>query len=450
MGKFIDRLKTRIGNALLTGGGAGSLQDKGSLQTFDRQTLSPYYNNNFLARWQDYTRLYETEWVVRKGIEIPVQDALRLPVKLEGIDPDVAVDVMGEYSRLKMDNILYRALIQERLLGGCIVLGIFKEQEGTEQSEPYHLRDIEQGDVLAANLIDVTRIALPETSNDPFSPDYDNISSYLISGVEVHKSRMCILEGSRLYNNATRQQLQGYRYSPAGFGESIIAKIYDLLIRVTGSQEAAYHLISMASCLIVSVDKLRMLEASGSPAADKIAQVVEQLSIYRGAVVDGEGVNFKQHNSSFGSVPELMSTFMNFVAAAFDIPLTRFMGVSPGGLNATGESDLESYYSMIGAWQIQHVKLVQKKLIDWAACNLYGWENWIRIGEELEILYEPLWTESALERMQTETGYMTAYSNLAAGGIITPDSVIQELEARSILKTKVKEGEKPEPYKGEF
>lgn len=34
-----------------------------------------------------------------------------------------------------------------------------------------------------------------------------------------------------------------------------------------------------------------------------------------------------------------------------DILATRFLGQAPGGLNATGESDLQNYYNMIDAFQ---------------------------------------------------------------------------------------------------
>jgi phage-related protein (TIGR01555 family) len=453
MGKFLDRLKTRIGNALLTGGGAGSLQDKGSLQTFDRQTLSPYYDSNFLGRWSAYVRMYNTDWSSQKAVRIPVQDALRVPVKLDGIDPMIAEDLYVEYYRQKLDKVLEKALIQERLLGGCVIMGLFKEQEGVDLSEPFKQTHLEKGDFLTANIVDVTRISLPEISNDPFSQDFDRTDEYAISGIPVHVSRLCVLEGNKLFSSASRQSLEQWRYNPCGFGESCLAPLYDLLIRVTGSQEAAFHLINMASCLVVGVDKLRVLEASGSPAADKIAQVVEQLSIYRGAVVDGEGVNFKQHTSSFGSVPELMMSFLHILSAACDIPVTRFMGESPGGLNSTGESDLSNYYNMIESWQESHVKAIQKKLFDWCGCSLYGGYSWENIGSELILTYQPLWSISDEEQMMVDTGYASALTNLVSSNIITPESAVAEMEARNILKTKVKVPEpvvEPEPYKGEF
>ena len=49
----------------------------------------------------------------------------------------------------------------------------------------------------------------------------------------------------------------------------------------------------------------------------------------------------------FGGLADLMDRFHQRLAAAADIPMTRFLAQSPAGMNATGESDLENYYSMV-------------------------------------------------------------------------------------------------------
>src|SRR5690606_6151383 len=39
------------------------------------------------------------------------------------------------------------------------------------------------------------------------------------------------------------------------------------------------------------------------------------------------------------------------VSGAADIPITRFLGQSPGGMQSTGESDIRNYYDRIKAGQ---------------------------------------------------------------------------------------------------
>ena len=72
--------RRRVANTLVTGAsGAGTTNDRGATQVTGFTSLSPYYNNNFLARYQTYVNLYETSWEVRKIIDIPVDDAMRKP-----------------------------------------------------------------------------------------------------------------------------------------------------------------------------------------------------------------------------------------------------------------------------------------------------------------------------------------------------------------------------------
>ena len=54
-----------IRNMMLDGGGASGNGDRGALQHAAQRTSNPYYSNNFLYRWQEYTRWYTgmTNWV---------------------------------------------------------------------------------------------------------------------------------------------------------------------------------------------------------------------------------------------------------------------------------------------------------------------------------------------------------------------------------------------------
>ena len=119
----------RTKNMILRGVGGETLQDRGAQSTASMHTLNPYYNNNFIARWQEYVRWYMTSWEARKIIDIPVQDALRVPVELNGMSDEDAKVLMDAYKAYDIERQLRRALIQERLLGGSCLLGIFLRPE---------------------------------------------------------------------------------------------------------------------------------------------------------------------------------------------------------------------------------------------------------------------------------------------------------------------------------
>ena len=433
--------KAKIANAALTGAGAGTLQDRGSTQRGDNATLNPYYNNNFMARYQEYIRWYMTSWEARKLVDIPIQDALREPVEVSGVEDDTAHKLMDAYEAFDVDRQLRRALIQERLLGGSLILGVFSRPESEEVSSPLRPSAIERGDLAALNVVDVSLLQRPVWVQDPFDPDFDRLGKISIQGVETHTSRTIVFDGQSLFSR-NRQVLMGMsRVNPIGFGESVLAPLYDLLIRATGTQQGAYHLVNLASCLIVGVKELRALKAVNNKAQAKLEEIIEMLSMYRGAVVDGEDVEFRNYSASFGSVPELVMTFMQLLSAASDIPATRFLGQAPGGLNATGQADLENYYNNIQAWQQQHLKRAQMKLLNWIGAHLWGWNEWKRRSENLELKYKPLWNISAVEQSQVDNTYVQALNALVQAGIIDAPSAMEELKKRDLFKGEVAPGD---------
>ncbi|MDT9702481.1 anti-CBASS protein Acb1 family protein, partial [Streptomyces sp. P17] len=74
----------------------------------------------------------------------------------------------------------------------------------------------------------------------------------------------------------------------------------------------------------------------------------------------------------FGGLPELIEKFLQEIAGASDIPVTRLLGQSPGGLNSTGESDLRNYYDRVNADQTLTISPALAKLDELIICNALG------------------------------------------------------------------------------
>ena len=419
---------------LLTGGGAETLQDRGSLSTASNRTLHPYFNNNQHARWQEYARWYMTSWEARKIIDIPVEDALRRPVQLLGLAPDDEKTLWDAYLEFNVDRQLRRALIQERLLGGALILPIFLRPADEKTSEPLDPRSLQAGDLKALNVINVSRLSRPTFDQDPFSPDYDRITHIAVNGVNLHSTRALLLDGNALNNRADHAVLEPGRHNPCGFSESKLAPLYDLLNRVIGTQQGAFHLVNMASCLLIEVEHLRSVVAADSPAHAKMRDILEQLSIYRGALIDAKGAKVTQHNAAFGSVPELVMTFAQLLSAASDIPATRFLGQAPGGLNATGEGDRENYYDMVAAYQRLSLMPAQRRILDWLGAHLWGWRVWNSKSHNLELRYPSLKVMNEKEEAEIAKTYSDIVMALQAAQMIDAESAISELNERRVFR----------------
>lgn len=433
--RFKKAQKMQLKNMMLQGHGASGSGDKGAYQHAAVTTSNPYYSNNFLYRWQEYVRWYMTSWEARKIIDIPVDDALRLPFEIKGVDAAIARDLHQAYEHFNLTRQNRRALIQERLLGGCCIVPVVKSEDGDDPTEPFRFSEIRQGDLEAFNVVDVSRITRVDYDYNPFSADYDRIDFYSINSHKIHSSRLIILDGNPLINRAATNILQNFRFNPAGFSESKLAPVYDSLVRMVGAQQAAYHLINMSSVLLIKYGHLLDVESSNSVALDKIRDVFNAISIYRGAVLDNPNAEVQQYSTNFGSVPELLMMLAQMVCAGTDIPATRFMSQSPAGMNATGESDAQNYFNMIGAYQNTTIKPLLLREFDYIGPDLMGYDRWTECSREIDIEFQPLWNESARVKAETARTYADMLRTLYEAGVINRDKVVAELIKRKAFET---------------
>lgn len=425
----------KVGNTLLQGGGANSLQNRGANQTAAYYSTNPYFRNDFYSRWQEYVRMYYTSWEVQKIVDIVPNDAFRIPCEFKGFeDEEDKATFEKAWREYDIDNKFKMMATQERLLGGCVgLMGVKSDKD--DPSKPLNLNTVDRGDFTFLNVVPINQISLGDYNNDPFDKDFNSPETYLINGQTVHKSRLLLFDGAPLFNRTAMNILQNFRYNPAGFGESVIAPLYDALVREIGTQQAGYHLVNLASVLLVKGANTRMLKATNGGGYEALEEICEQISIYRGAVIDGKDVEITQHDASFGSVPELLMTYMQVLSAGSDIPAVRFLGEAPGGLNATGTADLENYYNNVAAFQQQRIKPKQLKFSRVFGRSIFGREKWERISKQFDIEYKPLWNMSAEQQANVDNTYSSMLDSSVSAGTITAEFANKEKKARGIFLT---------------
>jgi phage-related protein (TIGR01555 family) len=85
-------------------------------------------------------------------------------------------------------------------------------------------------------------------------------------------------------------------------------------------------------------------------------------SVFHSMYLDKDD-DFIRENVSFGGMPEVLYIFMMLVASCSGYPITRLFGVSPAGLNSTGESDMRNYYDRVRSEQVAAVEPVLLRLV---------------------------------------------------------------------------------------
>ncbi|MDR1534630.1 MAG: DUF1073 domain-containing protein [Planctomycetota bacterium] len=378
--------------------------------------------------------LYAGDWAAQKIVDIPVFDMFREGWNWRYRGRDTAVDrrLQEGADRLGLAAALSRAKRLERLLGGAVVVLGVEGAEGSE-GEPLAPEEVGEGGLRFLNPLGRDLVSRVEWQLDPSRPGYGRPEHYHICGKAFHRSRLAVFDGNPISPRPGRE----FPADPSGwdgFGLSVFAPLHDALLRAEAAQDAAIHLVRTASVWTVLKKGLKDLRATreGRAAVDDLRRMAEEISLYRGFVVDGEDVDLKQHSPSFGSVPELLAGFLQVLSAASDIPATRFLGEAPGGLNSDGNSSLENYYNAIRARQrLELEPVLRERLLPILVNSVFGTGK-VDPGE-IGIEWLPLWNPSRTEEAAARAADARTVIELNQAGLLDGRAAADELAARKVL-----------------
>jgi len=294
----------------------------------------------------DATNAYRGTWLARKVIDIPAMDSCR---KWRGWSADQAQisAIESEEKRLGLQQKVLEALIRARLAGGAALY------IGTGQSDPMQPlkpESISKGGIKHINVLSKRVLQAGELDRDPESPGYGrpayyNLSSGTAGQLRIHPSRLVILQG------ATKPDPE--LDTGDGWGDSVLLAISKA---IKDADSTAGNIASLVFEAKVDVIKIpNFMSMLSDPAYEeqmlKRMQLAMMAKGINGALLLDAEEDYEQKQAQFGGLTDLMMAFMQLTSGASDIPMTRLLGQSPGGMNASGESDLRNYYDRISSGQ---------------------------------------------------------------------------------------------------
>ena len=342
----------------------------------------------------------------------------------EGADKDIQESISARWDELGLIPALWDALCYERAYGGgAILLGA---QDGsTDLAKPLNEERVRSLDWITA--LEPRELQPLYYYSDPRAPKFGQVAVYQLNplmpgtpapgekigqpNVAVHESRLIIFPGTRV----SRLQL-----GPDGWGDSIFSRVYRVLRDFgTGWGSAAILLNDFSQAVFKMAGLAEMI------ALDKDADVMARMravelsrSTARAVLIDKDGEEFERKQTPVSGLPELLDRFAQRLAAAADMPLTLLMGISPGGLNATGESDIRFFYDRVAAMQ-------QRKLVP-AIEKITRLLMRVEGADEPDdwcIEFPPLWQPTDLERATARKAQADTDAVYITAGVLSPEEV---------------------------
>ena len=317
----------------------------------DSRTQSRFYNTDALSTdRQQLIDMYRADWASGKTVDILPDDMVREWRSFNGeIESDVLEKLVAEEERLNIAKKMNEGLKWARLFGGALlVLGV---EDGGESWEPLDLDRVRPNGFKSIHALDrwaVTPSA--HIDSDMSSSNFGLPMGYTLitnaaTEINIHHSRVIRLEGIKLpYDDFVRNNY---------WGDSVLSRLLDPLKNQAIAMNSAIAMIKDANVDVIKVDGLmeKVANPQQESAMIKRFHVAAQMKSMINMLLLDKREEHDVKNYSFAGLPELIDRSLTILAAASDIPATRYLGKSPGGLDSTGDSDLVNYYDSVRSHQ---------------------------------------------------------------------------------------------------
>ncbi|CAL9983984.1 portal protein [Vibrio phage D81] len=382
----------------------------------DKRTYNRWsHKNDPFNNFSELEALYRNSWLAKQIVDVPANDATREWRSFKG---DHADAIAKEEKRLKVKTLSNDWIKNSRLYGGGLMLMI----TGQDLAQPLNVKNIGKGDL--KKLIVFDRWYLSGTAlnvTNPLSENFLQSEYYFLAGTgqAIHHSHICRLDGTFL-------PLRLNQYEQ-GFGDSVLRKCQQDISDVSSTNANIANLVFSAN--VDTIKRKGLFAALASGEDQKIINRYSKLNLLKSTInltLLDEDETYERNQLAFSGLPQIQQMQMQWISGAADIPMTRLFGSSPGGLNATGESDLTNYYDGVKSDQEGQYREGLEQL-DQVMLRSAGVPS--EKIDEVEFEWNPLYQDSNTEKATQRLAEAQADMIYLEQGVITEAQVAKRLQS---------------------
>lgn len=326
----------------------------------DKAAHSRYVNADWTAA--QLLTCYRNSWLSRSVVDYPAEDSVRKWRSVRADKEQIEL-IEAQERRLGLKRHVQEALVAARLYGGA---AIYINTAEADQEVP--LRPGQE----VKSLVVLTRNTLRPASivKDINSIYYGRAEYYVLTSgedakqIRIHASRLAVFRGASLPGDSMVNSLA------QGWGDSVLQSTIQAIMDTDSTMANMASLVFEAKVDVFQFDGFaQMLEDAGND--EKLSRRLSTQAAMKGingAVVIDKLDAYEQKSASFAGLPEVVSKFMDAVAGASRIPVTRLYGRAAVGLSGSGDGDERVYFDRIGHVQATEIQPALDLLDD---CIIY-------------------------------------------------------------------------------
>ena len=401
----------------------GTSRDKAAHSTYTYVPLDAFYLAN----------MYRVSWLAKKIVNVIAEDATKRWRTWQAKDSDTT-DIEKVEKAIGLQKAVRQALTAARLYGGAAIYWVLEGQNSEDELDIESVRLGSLGKLVVLNRFQLT---IKEINLDADNPRYGEPDMFYLNtkgnvGIPIHPSRLALFHGAEAPDIT----------SMWSWGDSELQALVNTIKNNDSVEANVASLIFEANVDVLTIP--RLMEMMAEPDGDeKVVAYLKTVASIKGnngmLVLDGGdtsvpegasgGIKYERKPMSFAGIDSIWDRFMQRASGASDIPLTRLMGTSPGGMNSTGESDMHNYRQNVASVQSNDVTpalylldecLIRSALGDRPEDIYYEWRP----------IYEPT------DKERVEVGKSTAeIISTLKGTNLFPEETIQAFAISAMIET---------------
>lgn len=336
------------------------------------------------------------EALIRAGVEAVADDMTRKPVELyydeDGNEKGEKLinDLNADMVKFKVKETMNNAQLKDGFFGGCLVYIDVGNLSDEQKMKPLTLdkRTFNEGSLRGFKVIEPVNIAAGDyNTTDPTDEHFFNPEWYYILGKRYHASRFLYIAE----NDAPLLLKPAYNF----FGIPQAQLALDYVAHFVANRESAQELLNKFSLTCFGTDMSQALQQNGS--WFDLVNRMKALNKFRTNngtfVFDKETEDLKQLNTPLGGVADIVKMSLNLLTAIWRIPKIIYIGEGEGGLNASSQEQLRTYYAYIHSLQEKVFTTPYEKIIKILQLN-----RGLEPDEKLLFKFPSLWDMDDKER----------------------------------------------------
>jgi phage-related protein (TIGR01555 family) len=411
-GNVISFLRDRLTSVM---SGMGTTADKRTHLFYNYQAMSG----------EQAEAGYRTSWLNRKIVDIPPFDMTRERRNWQAEGTDIEV-IEREEKRLQLWAKLQRALVLARLYGGgALVLGV----PGSNVEDEIRPEQVGKGGLSYVHVMSRQQLSEGQVREDPADPWFGQPEHFTILGrtqrLKLHPSRVVAFVGQKAPEGAFHHDTSWF------WGDPIMQSIGEAVKNADLAQGGFASLIDEAAVDIIGIPDL-MSQVGTQEYEDRLMARLSAAKLgasnWRMKIRDA-AETWETRQVSWAGIPDTMMAFLQVVAGAADIPVTRLLGVSPKGLQSTGDGEERDYHSMVRARQEEMLTPALDRIDELLIRSALG-------SRPADVYYEfaPLGGLSEKEAAEVDNKNADTFKKLVDTGLL-PDVAMAKIISNQMIET---------------